>query len=362
MRHIRFAAAVLVSVTALLVVFVVARHRSASSFGDSSPRVSAAAAVEVVRLSPAGDANNEVDCQSLAFVEFRYQVYNRSDIPIKGLKLGTKCGCEEAGTMPEQVLPGESAPISFRLRGPPFGKMQKMVPLLVEGTLEPAAVIEVSMKVQFEPPKLLPPPNGLSITFVKGDDAPRELVLEAIEAKEEERWIRGLELDAGDSIAVLPCEVEELPEADPDLTRRRYRFGLVNRSLPLGPNRAMATVRTRDNAPAVKEPLVIGIHVADMVAIAPNPLVIRYSRGSPPPARRVCVIDRRGNQAVTTPSKYDHDLLRVDAAGGQAGSTAVFDVFPLETPQSVLETQVVFNLGENVTRTLTVQFKPGKRL
>lgn len=360
-RHIRSATAVFVLVTALLALLVIARHRSAPSVAHSSPRALATAPVELVRLSPPGDASTEVDCQSLAFVEFTYQVYNRGPVPIKGLKLGTKCGCEEAGPLPEELLPGQSAPIRFRLRSPYVGKAQRKVPLLFEGAAEPAAVIDVSMRVKFEPPRLLPLPDGRSLSFMSESRAPRELMFEAIEANGQKPWITGLTLDLEERLEVRALETEGFREEDPGLVRRRYRVAIANRSLSPGQHLAVASFRTREGSPPLRDPVAIWINVSDSIAVVPSPLVINYAIGSPPPSRRVRVMDRIHGKAIVKAIEYDHDRLRVEAAGGKSGATAAFEVMPLQTPDSPAETRVVFHLGDDETRTLMVRFEPSEQ-
>jgi hypothetical protein len=355
-RRTAVVTAIVLTFLCLSVAGIVQQARTGASAG-----VSGSVDLAIVRLEPQGDPDGEIECESHAPVTFTYQVSNRGSSPITGLKLGTKCSCEEAGTPPAEIPPGGSAPISFRLRAPHVGKLRRQIPLLIDGAEKPIALFDVSLRVTFEPPALLPPPDGLSMTFVEGDETPRELVFEAIEAQGGQPWICGIELSPSEATDVRPLHIEELSEPDPELTRRRYHFPLVNRSLPLGHQMLMATIQTRDGQPQVKDPVAVVINVADSIAIVPNPLVIHYQDGTPPPPRNVRIVNRSGDRAVASLGNYDHGLLRVEATGGQAGSTAVFDVVVLEVPESSLETNIAFNLGENLTRTLTVQFKPGKR-
>ena len=217
----------------------------------------------------------------------------------------------------------------------------------------------MSLCVKFEPPKLVPPPDGLSVSFVTGDCSEQELVLVAIEAKRDNRWICGLEFDPRESVDVQPLHVEELAEPDADLTRRRYRFPLVNRSLPAGQHMVTATIRTREGSRPAGDPLAVWVNVVDSVAIVPNPLVIRYAQGSPPPSRRVRVICRSGNQAIAAPAEYNHDLLHVEV-GQQVGSTAAFEIVPLDAPESAVETQVAFDIVDHESRVLVVRFEPSE--
>jgi hypothetical protein len=319
-------------------------------------------AVELARLNPPGSSGNnaDIDCVSLDSVEFTYQVRNRGGSRITGLKVGTKCACESVGDPPADIAPGESGTISFRLRAPRAGRMNRQIPLLSDGADEPLAVLDISLRVNFDRPVLIPPPSALSFTFVAGKTAAHELVLEAIEARDAKHWISGLELDPSDGVELQPFQVEELPEADPSLTRRRYSFPLVNRSLAVGRHSATAAIRTSDDSSAVRDPFTLELNVTDPVALAPNPLVIKYDRGSMPTSRRVSIINRTGGRAVAKPVNYDADLLRVAAAGEQSGSTAAFDVSPAGMPESRVETQVVFDTGDDQTRILVVRFEPSE--
>jgi hypothetical protein len=101
----------------------------------------------------------------------------------------------------------------------------------------------------------------------------------------------------------------------------------------------------------------VWVDVVESVAIAPNPLVIKYARGSPPLRRQVRVVNRMGRQAIVTPVKYDHDLLQVESTQ-QTGSIAGFDVLPIELPGSALDTQVEFDVEGSERQTLAVRFEP----
>lgn len=118
-----------------------------------------------------------------------------------------------------------------------------------------------------------------------------------------------------------------------------------------------ATVRTNDGSPAVKDAITVWVDVVDAVAIAPNPLVIKYAAGSPPQPRQVRVVNRMGGQPIVTPAKYDHDLLQVESTQ-QTGSIAAFNVVPRELPGSALDTQVEFDVKGCERQTLAVRFEP----
>lgn len=361
MLYRKFTVCAVLFIASLASVLVIGQRDRRAGSTNSDQQLSIHPPIETVRLNPPGDAGAEIECSTLGWVDFTYQIFNRGQVPITGLKIGTKCACEEVGNPPDNIPPGESASISFRLRAPPWGKMERKIPLLIDGASAPLVLLDAVLRVKFEPPALILPPDSLSLTFVEGSTSARELVLEAIEAKREKRWISGLDLDPSDGIEVQAVVVEELLEADPSLTRRRYRFLTVNRSLPVGRRMAMATVRTSDDFPPAQDSITVWIEVADPVAIVPNPLVIRYSPGAAPPPSRVCVVNRTGARAIAGAVEYDHDLLQVAAVGKQTGSTAAFDVVTLKPPEPDLETRLVFDIGDSNTRELAIRFEPSER-
>lgn len=354
MLRLKVTAAAVVSVAVLASVVAMSQrdHRT-----GSAEHASIYSKIHVVQLNPPTHPSGEVECSSLDFVEFTYQVSNRGDVPVTGLKLGARCSCEVVHSPPNKILPGESATIGFRMRAPRVGRLQRKIAILADGTPEPIVVLDAALRVKFDPPALFPPPNGLGITFIKGSKSAQELVLEAMEAKRDLPWIRGLDLDPPDGVEVQPLRVEDLAEADPALTRRRYHFPLVNRSLPVGHHMAAAIVRTRDGVPPITDSPMLRVVVVDSVAIVPNPLVFKYPGGLQPQARRIKVVNRTGAQAKVTPAEYDHDLLQV-AMAQQAGSIVAFDITPIAAPESGCETQVEFQVGDSGGQTLVVRFEP----
>lgn len=208
-------------------------------------------AIELVRLHPPDISHDgaAIECSSFDSVEFTYQIRNSGASPIAGLKVGTKCACESVGDPPAEIAPGKSGTISFRLQAPRAGRMNRRIPLLSDGAIEPLAVLDLTLSVKFDPPALIPPPKALSFTFVAGKNSAHELVIEAIEAAGAKHWISGIELDPSHAVDVQAPEVEELLEPDADLKRRRYRFPLANRSLAVGRHSATAVIRTSDGFP-----------------------------------------------------------------------------------------------------------------
>lgn len=359
-RSIGVAIVVLAAVGAS--ILVVAESRRRLFFAGSAERASTGPVVAAVRLNPKGDPGAEVECASFSLVDFTYQVFNRGERPITGLKVGTKCACEAIGDPSEDILPGQSAAISFRLRAPRGGLMQRRIPLLAEGSSEPVAMLDVAMRVKFEPPLLMAPPDDHSVTFVRGSRLGQEFVLDTLEAKADPTWILGLDLVSLGGVEILPPQFEDLPEADPALTRRHYTFRLLNRSLSVGLHTRPAIIRTREGQPPIETSPNFHINVVDSVVIAPNPLVFKYPAGSEPPPRRVKIINRVGSATSAKPVKYDHDLLQVAEVVQKAPTIIDFDVTPVATPTSARETQVQFDLhsGDIGRRaeTLTIRFEP----
>lgn len=356
------AIATLVSILAAVsVVVLVEWGRNADALRSAHrASVAEAVAIEAVRLEPPGDPTVETECASLAWVDFTYRVSNRGNVPIDGLTLGAKCACEEIGEPTETILPGDSGLIRFRLRGPYVGRLEKNVTLIMDGRADPIAVFHVSLRVSFEPPKLVPLSDSFSLSYIAGDRSPRELLFEAIEAKRAQPWICGLKLNLDDELDVQPHETETLPEPDPDLVRRRYHFPIANRSLPHGARMVTAAIQTRPGSATVRDSIAIWVNVLDRIAIVPNPLVIKCGAESPPSSGRVRVVVRTGDKAPIVPHRYERDRLRIEAVGQQAGSTAVFDVVPINAGNSAGETRVVFNIGDTESNDLVVRLEPSE--
>lgn len=358
-RH-RFPLVLLALVALVASTVVIARRCQLAKSSDSARGTFASVPIEAVRIAPLGDPNAEIETSSSTFVNLTYQVHNRGQLAITGLKLGTKCDCEQVGVMPKEVLPGKSAEVSFRLRSPYAGRLRRKIPVMVDGASEPVTVLDVSLLVKFEPPQLVPPPDSLTLSFVEGDRSAHELVFEAMETKRNQPWIRGLKFDLHADLEVQPLRFEEVPEPDPELTRRQYHFQIVNRSLPLGMRMTTATLQTRDDSAPVRDSFAIWVNVIDSVAILPNPLVIEYKIGTRPPPRRVRVLNRTGDNTRILPRDYDHDRLQIEAVGKQAGSMAAFEVLPTNVGDSGGETRIVFNIGDSNRRELVVRLKPSE--
>ena len=353
----KFILVAVVLVPLLSLCLVVVQRGRGTNHAESAKSRPAHPTLEAIRVNPPGELGQDTECPSFAEVDFTYRIVNHSDRPLLGLKLGTKCGCEALVSPPSEIPPGESALVGFRLRAPYVGRLQRQIPLSVEGSSEPLLVFEVALRVKFDPPALIPPPKDLTLSFVKGDGASRELVLETIESKHSEPWMTGLELNPSDAIEVHPHRMEEMLEQDPELTRRRYHFPLANRSLDIGQHSAAMTLRTRQDVPSTAPVFSLRVAIVDSVAIVPNPLVIRFTPRAQARPKRVSVINRTSTARAATPIKYDEDVLRVRVSDHKRGSSQTFDVVPLGESQSVFETPVIFDIGNGETRELLVRFE-----
>lgn len=340
--------------------FAIVQRGRGTHPADSPALPAAPLALEAVRVSPPSETGDDVECSSFAEVDFTYRIVNHGQRPIAGLKLGTTCACEAIGSPPAEIAPGESGLVSFRLRAPYVGRLQRQIPLLVEGSQEPLLVLDAALRVKFDPPALIPTSQDLTLSFVQGDDSPRELVLETIESKPSEPWITGLEWNPSDRIDIRAPRVEDLIEPDPGLTRRRYRFPLANRSLDVGQHSVSVTVRTRQDDAKPPPAFSLKVAVVDTVAIVPNPLVIKFQPGSQPDARQVHVVDRTSGQTSIRGIKCDENVLQVRATAQQRGSAQAFEVIPVRTSETPFETPVVFDIGNGQTRELLVRFEPSK--
>jgi hypothetical protein len=316
-----------------------------------------ASQVLAILIQPQGASGGEIECDGFAQITFTYEIHNHGEEPISDLKLGLGCGCESFGALPAEIRPGQSAPVSFRLRAPIAGVLRREISLLVEGSQNPLLVLKPVLRVKFHPPGFLPPLEDLYVTRIIGDSSPREFGFETIEPKGTDPWIQSLLVKPAGMLEVISLRTEDLPLEDPDLTRRHYKVQLANRSLEIGKHRVSLDFTTRPGSPPVEKPLNVEVNVLDSVVIIPNPLVFRYEPGLQPEAKRVQVFYRTGQGAATIVS-YDDSLVRVGIAE-EGGAVTAFGVTPVAA-NAPWESQVVFNVGNNQTRTLAVQFEPAQ--
>ncbi|HUG17336.1 MAG TPA: hypothetical protein VMM56_00060 [Planctomycetaceae bacterium] len=311
--------------------------------------------VEVQRVSPTGDIDAEIECDSLAHVEFSYELLNRSSKPISNLKLGLSCGCESIGTLPTQIDPGESASVRFRLRAPQVGKLSRQIPVMADGYSDAILVLNPVLYVRFVSPVLLGASQGLNLTFFKGDDSPRELQLETIERKKSKSWITGLNFSPPLELEIISARMEELPETDPNYSRRRYFFKLVNHSADIGENHVNVTLKTRDDSSEAVDPLPLNVTVFDSVAIIPNPIVFRTDSNSKQLSKRVQVI-HRNKYARSSVLKFDPSLILVQPEENDNNAIQTFSVETVNDTLQPYESEVIFDVGNGESRSLLVRY------
>lgn len=96
MLYHRLAAAGALLVTALVSVLVIVgltRRADSTRFAEHK---SVGFHIELVRENPPDTPSGDVECKSFAFVDSSYKIFNRGEAALSGLKLGTKCACEQA--------------------------------------------------------------------------------------------------------------------------------------------------------------------------------------------------------------------------------------------------------------------------
>jgi hypothetical protein len=344
-------------ITAFTLTGVFAVNRGLLIIDHRSSAEPASLALKAERLSPEVDANDEVECESHSSVAFTYRIHNQGADSITGLKLAQTCSCQSNGELPDTIRPGENALITFNIRAPLAGRIQKSIPLLCDQQTTPLLHLNASLQVKLDPPALMTGSSDLQITFVNGATTKREIMLVALEEKHAQPWICGLDIHPKDAIEVQPSHVDELPEADPNLTLRRYHFPVINRTFTCGGHVASIRILTNERLPIVAAPMRLGIEVIDSVTIVPNPLVIRSSIGKSSLPPKLTVIRRTGGDVNVIKLVYDQDLLELKEAEPKTNSIASFEVIPLANSSFPAETQVVFDFGVDGTRAVKVQFE-----
>ena len=313
--------------------------------------------LEVELLSPGTDPNEEVECPAYTAVEFVYRIHNTGAGSISGLKLAQTCSCQSNGDLPDLIAPGRNALVTFKITSPPAGRIQRQIPLLCDQQRSPLLVLNASLHVRFNAPALLPQSDNFNLVFVHGEGSRREIVLDTIEVKKDQPWVCGLDIHPQDVIEVQAMHVEELPEGDASLTHRRYHFPVINHTTGCGRHSATVHVRTGAGLPTITDAMKLVVEVIDSVTIIPNPLVIRVPVVDSTLQHKLTVIRRAGNE-LKVELVYNHDLLNVKNAEPTTNSIATFEISPIAEFRAPAETEIVFDFGEDGTRSVKVQFEP----
>jgi hypothetical protein len=344
------------TVAVAVIGFALAERAGWPRFGIAGRGAATKQVIAATPLFPPVDAIGPIPCEAGSTVEVVYRLVNRSEQPISGLRPGTMCACEAAGAPSSAILPGESTVISLKVRAPRVGTIHRQIPIIADAFADPVAVIAIQLRVDSQVPRLLPPAEEMSVTFVFTDPRPQELVVESIEANGSAPWILGVRFDPELAVESQPLNVEEFVEPDPAFLRRQYSIPVLNRSLAPGHYVTSGTLRVAASPTPTSLP--IRILVLDSIAIVPNPLVLTRDEASQRLPRRVCVLSRLDANLSSVVAKYDDRLVDVVRAGPTDGTTAAFDIVTLAGSANRLETKVAFVFENDQSRVLTVQFNP----
>ncbi len=308
--------------------------------------------IVAVRLQPPLSAGDEIECDSLSFVEFNYLIRNNTAAVIRGLQLDLSCGCQQTQPPPPELAPGEEARVSFRLSAPLAGATQRQVSLLAKDR-GPVARFDVALRVRIDPPMLMTETHSASLTFVDGESSAHEFVVKTIEKADSEPWIQELRCSPVEPLRVIDKVVDELPLGDSALLQRAYRFTLTRRSLDLGRHTIQFTLATRDEANSPQGG-VFHVNVVDGVTVVPPTLRLTTGTAALPKGSRVVVLFRSG-EGWAEVDHYDKERIDVQPITKNHGRLVAFNVAPASTSPTTADTTVYFRLGDGTTRELKVQ-------
>jgi len=344
--------AILVLVFGFVAAWILVHARGSHEEEQPEPRL------EAVRVEPPPEAGEEIECAPFARVHFLYLLRNNGTEPIRGLKLGLGCRCEAAEQPPEEIAPGATAQIGFRLSAGDAGRVRRRVELVVPETGEVVSTLDVALRTKFEPPALTRPLQSTRVTFVDGEDTPLRLVFESIEKRDSPPWIDRLTVEPDSLLEITSLPVEESPHVDPSLTRRVYPFLLSRGHLAVGRHSGLFHLRTRCEPPAMPTALPLAVEVLDQVAIIPKSVSIGPVSGKLKPVR-ILVVRRVGSGAVDA-AQWDRQLLDVRRVGDEGERAAAFTVVPRSLPDSRQETTIVLDVGGGETREIPVEILPAR--
>ncbi len=313
--------------------------------------------LEATRISPPPESGAEVACEAFAETEFVYHLQNTTLEPIRGLAVSLACQCEATQEPPDTIMPGESARVGFKLRAPDAGVLRRQIELFTRETHEVLLSLPVALRVEFDPPALVHTPESLNVTFVDGDEEPRQVAFECVEERESEPWIESLEVEPEDLVEVVGMRIDETREMDPSLTRRPYRFDLLSGSRDVGSYLGSYLIRTRCDPSAMYSRLPLSTKVLDRVALIPNPVQITACAERMP--GRLIIVRRAGAGRVKA-MEWNRDLLDVRLEGAEEDTnTAVFAVTPKVILTTSQESSIVFQVDETENREVKVVIHPG---
>lgn len=308
--------------------------------------------IVAIRLEPPFVAGDEIECDSLASIEFTYSIRNNTNSVVRGLKLDLSCGCQKREPPPSELAPGEEGQLSFRLSAPLAGRMQRQIALLDESG-EVVVSFEAALRVRIDPPALLSETDVVGLTFIEGDEGPREYNINTIEAAGNAPWLEDLACSPPESLRIVKKLVLEQQQGDPALVHRSYRFKIARQSLELGRHTIPFKIVTRDGA-SPPPPGAFHVNIVDRVTVVPRTLRFTTGAEEPPSAARVVVLFHAG-QGSAEIEHYDEALIDVQHVAEPTGRAVAFMVAPVSKWPTTAETRVSFRVGEGDTREVTVQ-------
>lgn len=300
--------------------------------------------LQIRRVEPPGEVDDLIQCESNEKILLTYELINRSNTAIVGLKPSAACSCELNGSVPKHIPPNGSARLSIRVRTPLAGIVRREMPITFEGSADQTAKLVANLHVKFNPPALLTPPTDRQLTFIEDEFSASEVVLDSLEARENPRWIVGIQFDPPSSLKLQSERIEEFPESDPKLIRRRYRFTVANHSLKLGRHVVSALLNCDSTLSPAPPPVPLHVVIMDSLAIIPNPLVIRGGQDGVL-GQQVRIISRGRLELTPIAVNFNRELLNVSPTDHQ-GKAATFEVLQVGAPGKLSETEVAFNVGD----------------
>jgi hypothetical protein len=314
------------------------------------------ARIVLTRVTPPPEAGDEIASEPETFANFEYDVRNNGDAPIRGLKPALSCGCEVLQSAPQALAPGSTARVAFRLRAPPRGRLQRRVEVVADGEPWPMTVLDIALRVKFDPPALVTGADTPRVIFVDGENATRPLAFDTAEKKGTPRWITGLRVDPPGCVRVVSLHVDDVPEPDPSIVGRKYRFELARAAIGVGCHGAKTVLQTRLGAGKSPPPSPLQVEVLDRVVILPNPLRL-LTAGHHPASGRVIVVQRAGADRVEA-AQFDRQQIDVRRVPGETARCAAFDVAARPGAKAGSQAKVLFRVGGRESRELVVRFEP----
>lgn len=323
------------------------------SQNDQDQSDSSVVNLECVQLTPDVMLNGVAECESLATVDFSFSVRNRGKAAISGLRLVPTCSCQSISEVPQKLEPGESAILAFRVKAPWAGKIDRRMPVYCAEQAGAVLELDASLRVRLDPPSLLPEPRSFAVSFVRGGDQEREVLIESLEEAAAVPWIQGLEISPPTLLKVDAPLIDERPADDGTIVYRRYRFPISSAAADPGPRMGSVRFLTASEMPTIADRRSVTVELIDCVKIIPGSLRISDRGGDGLTSARVTVI-RRDGADLSVKLRYDANLLEVSEPELKSRSVMVFTVTPKVAPALLVDTNIEFDFGTDGMRLLPV--------